>query len=237
MALAFDAATATAQGTGTLSAVHTPVGTPVASLVLIVQLNAVDDIAAVTYGGIACSEVALSPSLINAGAEQGTLYGYFLGSGVPSGAQTLSCTRVAPGTQQARAAVITLTGEGTVEVVDTSELDSASISNPDVNLDNPSSRSCYAAGCLFSGASLITDIAPDAGYTDVVEVDWGANTSAIIRADAVSAANPINLGWTIAAADEAGILAMIVAEVATGEPADALSRAAVHATMLADYWQ
>ncbi len=212
MALAFDAVSVTAQGTGTLSVAHTPAGVPGAALAIGVQLNAADDFNAVTYGGVAMTEVALSPLLADAGTEKGTVYGYLLGSGVPAGPQTFQVTRLAPGTQQARAAVITLTSAGDVEVVDTSTLNSALIANPDVDLDNPALRSCYAVGGIFSGVSLTGDLAPDAGYTDVVENDWGASVSSIIRINAVSAANPINLGWAIGAADEAGILGFIVAE-------------------------
>jgi hypothetical protein len=72
---------------------HTPTGTPRAAIVLIVQGGNIsaDRISGVTYGGVSMTEVALSPVIKTTG-EQAVVDVFFLGSGIPTGAQTVSIT-------------------------------------------------------------------------------------------------------------------------------------------------
>src|SRR5688572_13669586 len=117
MAIAFDAASNVAAGNGTLSWTHTPVGTPKGVLVLIASASLTDQVAAATYGGTAMTELADSPLLQTVGDEGGSVYGYFLGSSVPTGAQTVEVT--VTGAASKRAVAVTVTAAGDTAVEDT----------------------------------------------------------------------------------------------------------------------
>jgi len=93
MPVAFDAVTIfpATEATGNFSETHTPAGTPRGVIVLINQEETVgsDEVTSVTYGGMPLTEVPLSP-VINTQGEGGVVYGYYLGSSVPAGAQTVA---------------------------------------------------------------------------------------------------------------------------------------------------
>lgn len=118
MAVAYDAFTANAQ-TGDFSFTHTPTGTPRAVIVGVVQeIGNTDEVTgAVTYGGVACSEMALSPATRD-NTDDSVIYAYFLGASIPTGAQTVAIDVDATGSAK-RAFVITLTASADTEVVDT----------------------------------------------------------------------------------------------------------------------
>ena len=90
MAIAYDAHSNSSQGTSTLSWTHTPSGTPKGVWVYVLQYNdgETDQVTGVTYGGVSMTETADSPLLINRTEDYG-VYSYFLGSSVPTGAQTV----------------------------------------------------------------------------------------------------------------------------------------------------
>src|SRR5574343_1167810 len=87
MAVAFDAFSNVAAGTGTLSWTHTPVGTPRGVRVDIVEDGGTNGVSGVTYGGVAMELVAVNAK---ASGEAGTDITYFLGNNIPTGAQTVS---------------------------------------------------------------------------------------------------------------------------------------------------
>jgi hypothetical protein len=98
MAVALDATSAGAGGTGNFNWTHTPVGTPKGVWVVIPQdTGQTDEVTAVTYGGVAMERViAGSPTnpifRDGVGGDDGGIYEYFLGSGIPTGAQTVAVT-------------------------------------------------------------------------------------------------------------------------------------------------
>ena len=90
MAVAHDALSrsSTSFDNNDVSWTHTPVGTPRGVVVLIAQEGgATDEVSGVTYGGVAMTRVRRE---VRATAEAGQVWIYFLGSGVPSGAQTVA---------------------------------------------------------------------------------------------------------------------------------------------------
>ena len=91
MAIAFDAIASKASTNDSTTWTHTPAGTPAGILVFIHQrADQTDVVTAVTYGGIPLARVT---RVGNAGAYAASSeYAYFLGSGVPAGAQTVSVT-------------------------------------------------------------------------------------------------------------------------------------------------
>lgn len=98
MAVAWDALSESSAGTtgntssSSFSWTHTPAGTPKAIIVFtFVNANA-DDATAVTYGGVSMTAVSGGRAVDTAG-EAGDCKAWFLGSSIPTGAQTIVVTR------------------------------------------------------------------------------------------------------------------------------------------------
>lgn len=98
MAVAFDASTESHTGTtgstseASFSWTHTPVGTPAGVLVFtFVNANA-DNATSVTYGGVGMTAVSGGRAVDTAG-EPGDCKAWFLGSGIPTGNQTVQVNR------------------------------------------------------------------------------------------------------------------------------------------------
>lgn len=98
MAVAFDTASESHGGTtgstneASFEWTHTPVGTPKAVLVFIRCNDTPDPVTAVSYGGVALSKPPGTYAEDTAG-EPGTMQAWFLGSGIPTGAQTVHVDR------------------------------------------------------------------------------------------------------------------------------------------------
>ena len=213
MTVAFDAASENGSNATTdpVSWTHTPVGTPRGVLVLVVHNSAGSgEIDAVTYGGVSMTAVSGS-GLIGSGGEPLIVYGYFLGSSVPSGAQTVSVDVNAVTAK--RAACITLTGSANLEVVDTTTIDSGSAANPSATL-SLGSRTSFCALVLGSGHGTAADITPLTNWTSVVEPDFGSRMGAMYRYDIVDSAD-VTMGWT-QLAEDAYALGVAISEVTGG---------------------
>jgi hypothetical protein len=114
-------------GTGpTHSWTHTPVGTARGIVVAIQTDQGSDVISTVTYGGVSMSRVA---HVLDTATEPGGAYIYFLGSGIPTGAQTVAVTRTSTGAMSIRACCISLKADNDTYVVTSStQGENASIS-------------------------------------------------------------------------------------------------------------
>ena len=130
MAVAFDAVSNATEGTGDLSWTHTPVGTPRGITVRVMQPNrASDDAPSATYGGTAMTEVTNSPSPSTNCSHR--VYEFFLGSSIPTGAQTVSVTGLDTTAGGNRSGVcISMTAAADTEVVDTATIDDATATSP-----------------------------------------------------------------------------------------------------------
>lgn len=216
MTIAFDTTSNVAVSTGNLSWTHTPVGTPKGVIVLISQNAAAgDQVTSVTYGGVSMTEVAGSPLAKNLGDEDGALYGYFLGTGIPTGAQTVFVT-VSVATNR-RAVCYTVTAATDTEVEDTTATDLNAVANPSVNV-TLGGTGAFVAGVMHSGQDDITSIASAAGCTDVLEHDHGSTCSVWNRRTNIeTGSGNFAVGWT-ATIEDSGILAVAIREAITWIP-------------------
>jgi hypothetical protein len=210
VAIAFDAFSEGGSVTGvSTSWTHTPVGTPRGVLVLIGQdVGVTHEVTAVTYGGVACAEVALSPLVKDAGTEDGVLYGYFLGASLPTGAQSVAVTVDGTGSEW-RGVAVTVTAATNVSVEDTSTLNSASVANPTVTVDV--TVECVVLGVLFSGQNAVTGIASGADYTQLAEHDYGGTVSGWQRRTTNPTSGAVTVDWVVGA-EKAGVLAVALRE-------------------------
>lgn len=212
MTLAFDATTAALSFSANANWNHVPVGAPRAVVAMIVQnVEALDEIAGVTYGGVPMTEVPLSPFLHALGSEDGTLYAYFLGSGIPVGTQVVAVT-VSGSTRTKRGISVSLTGAGDTEIVDTSTFESASTVAPAATVDTPAGLETFIIGLLHSGA-LTSGILPGTDYTELDMVSFGSASAAWIRRTINGSGGSYSVDWSHPSLDEDGILALAIREI------------------------
>lgn len=186
-----------------MSWTHTPAGTPRGVVVLIVTNDTTDTVTSVTYGGVAMTRVRWQ----NVGGENGSAYGYFLGAGVPTGAQTVTVNFT--GANNHMGCSVTVTAADDTSVDADLGLASTSLGNPSINLTTSVETITY--GALYSGTAGPTSTAPDANHTDIQEADLGAETASCIRRTATVTAGLRAVGWT-AAADDVAAVALAVRE-------------------------
>lgn len=206
----FGAITVLTAGTGDLSGEVEPDGTVRGVVVGIVQSltdgGSVDEIASVTYGGVALERVA---TVAHNQTEDGRIYLYFLGSNIPTGAQTVAVT--ASGTTAEKVAFV-FTILSTVDTIlhafDT--LSSGSVANPSDTL--PLGGLTSFVGLFgFAGRDAVTNTTPIAGWTDSAEADQGSSVALAYRYLAVDNVDVV-YGWT-QAADDAAAIAFAVSAV------------------------
>jgi hypothetical protein len=204
---ALDVASVSAAGTGSLSWTHTPVGTPRAVIVFVIQNAAgTDQVTGVTYGGTTMTEVNGSPNLHAAG-ETGAVYAYFLGSSISSGAQTVTVN--VSGAASKRAIAYTLTANDDTEIVDSDgTIMSNSLANPSVLLSLAGRTSWVGIG-FHSGQDAITGTTPLGSWTDL-EHDFGSQVGASYRFNTIGTSD-VTAGWT-QTADDAVMIGVAVSE-------------------------
>lgn len=212
MAIAFDAASAahsgTSSSTGNFSWTHTPVGTPRGVLVLItLNAEAIDEISGVTYGGVAMAEITDSPLLHATGAEDGALFGYFLGSGIPPGAQTVAVT-VSGSTRAKTAEAITVTAARDTVIDDTGTFESGGSATAQVTLATTADAVCAAAA--HSGA-LTSGLNEDGNTTEIRLTTFTGSFSLAYGRRTTSGPGSFTLGWT-SGSDEQAVLAAAIVE-------------------------
>jgi hypothetical protein len=210
VAVAFDAATENIQAADPQNFTHTPSGTPRGVLVYIAHNTVGSDIVVgVTYGGVAMTEVAFADDLTG---ELGAGYLYFLGSSIPTGAQTVSIDR-SNNTTSVWAVAITVTASADTEVVDSdnSQQGDANIANPSVTL-NHGGRDCLDFFGGYNGVNAPGSITDAAGQTRIHDHDFGS-TSAVVSRKNASSTSDTTLSYTIAA-NSLAMIGVAIAEVA-----------------------
>jgi hypothetical protein len=207
---AYDTITACASAnTNPLVCTHTPVGTPRAILVYIIQSgDGVDQVGACTYGGTAMTEVTGSPVLKTTG-EAAATYAYFLGASVATGAQDVSCSATTNDPKRMR--IVSITGAADMEVVDSDSaaFNSDSATDPTATL-SLSGRTSFASIGFFSGGDSTAAYTQFAGWTARDETDPGVSGLGVYTYDTVSTAD-VSAGVTQTTEDIVGI-AVAVAE-------------------------
>jgi hypothetical protein len=166
MAIAFDASSESHAGTtgssseASFSWTHTPVGTPKGVLVFtFVNANA-DEVSAVTYGGVSLSTDAAWRA-VDTADEPGDCKAWFLGSGVPTGSQSVVVTRTNNATV-VYAVAITVTSGANSEVHSagvTLVQNDGTCSEVSVTDGSPGQDSVRFAG-INSGLSNVQSLSP-----------------------------------------------------------------------------
>ena len=192
MAVAFDAVAipSAALYTATFSWTHTPVGTPKGVAVIIVQEKATDQVSGVTYGGVAMTRVR---SDVRTVTEAGRVYIYFLGSSIPTGAQTVQVTLT--GTEDTNAVSLTVTATGDTAVDTSAGADLGVTADPSLSIV-PTVQAEIFYG-IFSGlAAPVTTV--QTGSTHVAGKDYGTDSAMWARK---SASAGTTIGYTAASDD------------------------------------
>jgi len=213
MTIAFDAVT-TNNFTGDLTLPHTPAGTPRGVLFLCAQNTASDQIATVTYGAVSMAEVTGSPVIGSAGDEPMIVYGYFLGAGIPAGVQDLVVDTT--GTAAKSGVVVTMTAAADTEV-DATAIQDAVEDDPTLQLNTTASTNTFVMAVLASGSNGLTDVTPDAAYTQLFESSQsGLRVMNHMRRTTNPTGGAVTVNWTTAAAEDAYILAVAIREAGGG---------------------
>lgn len=171
--LAFDAVSNSTGSTGTINWSHVPVSTPKGLLVLIMQLNTGDDVAAVTYNGVSMTRVAAS---IGSG---GAAYAYFLANPA-SGTNTVSMTTNGLGRIK-YCNSISLTASGSTAIDAFAEVDTSS-TNPTLPLN--ASVYDFVAGAMWHGHTP-SSIDIGAGMVLVRETNFGLSSAQAVYRDGI----------------------------------------------------
>jgi len=211
MAVAFDAESTLAVGTGDRSWTHTPVAEPAGVLVLIVEEGGTDTITGVTYGGETMTEVALSPVLY-AGAESGSIHGFFLANPADIDAATVAID-TATGSDQYIAACFTVTSATGVSAVHDTSIQAGATGLTTVGATLTISINSFVAGAMYSGlgAPAFTEVT---GTQQVVEGDLGQDSGGISRGNSIKTTD-FSYTWTQASDDGMALVVAICEAAAT----------------------
>lgn len=193
--------------------------TPAGVIVLIVQNTAGDGVVGVTYGSLTLTEVAGSPYAPGA-SEPGVIHGFFGGSAIPTGTQTVAVD-VNDATAKT-AVVIALTAATDTEVVDTSVLTNNSLANPSLTLSG-AARDCFYAAALHSGLTDVSLATVGTGCTVTEDGaastrDFGAQGCRFSRRTTVPETGDQAIAWT-ASAEDVTFFGLCVSEVSGAAPA------------------
>jgi len=215
MAIAYDAYSLIGTpAVGSISGTHTPVGTPKGVLIWVISdcnnLGAVDEISTVTYGGVSCTEVTGSPSVFDSSSDDSTVHCFHLGSGIPTGAQTVAVTATASVGINA-VYCVTTTASANTEVVDTTVI-TGTTANPSGTL-SLGGVSCFCAqGWAWGGAT--PGNTPLANWTERQEYDFGTAQAGLTTYTTIGTAD-VTFGNTCVA-DQFNYIAIAIRESAGG---------------------
>jgi hypothetical protein len=179
-----------------ISFTHTPVGTPRGVIVLYSCESSTDTATAVTYGGNSLTQVGSTIT------GTGNVSIWFLGSSIPTGAQTVAVTN-SKGADK-RTVCVTLTGAADIiEQVNASS--TTTEANPSVSLAL-GGNTCFGCLVFHSGVANVGGITPLTNWDDndtagpsSMEYDGGGTVGAIYTYDTIGSTD-ITAGYTAASA-------------------------------------
>lgn len=208
MAVAYDAITRfTFSNTpDPFTGTHTPVGTPRGVCVLGAVEASSDQITGITYGGVAMTRAPLGLATDTAG-ETGTAYGYFLGKGIPTGAQTVSVDHTAVANNKAFYC-ITVTADTDTILLDSNRAQENQ-ANPQFAL-NSGNSSALRFFLINSGLPNVSDLTLIAGMTALLSDDAGARIVRVDRETSPSVGNT-TVGYT-GVSDDVAMVGLAIAE-------------------------
>lgn len=203
-------ATTSTFGTGDLSWSHAGVA-PTGVLVYVWQYDsAAGQINSVTYGGVPMTRIIFGAFVMGAFNTVG--YAYWLNQDIPPGAQTVVVDTNA--VKNRYACAITVSGGETAEVefAKTAYSNATPTTNPFTT--GATARRSIIFGTMLSELDDGSTIAPQAGYTQVDEVDIGTETVNTDRSTNVLPPALYSIGWTQTPAAHWGIMGVAVRAVA-----------------------
>jgi hypothetical protein len=209
--MALDKFTNIGNGTGTVSATHTPTGTPRAVIVIVTQyMQSTNQINTVSYGGVTVPLAVARQHIDTApGGEPAYAGLFFLGASIPTGAQT--CQVTVTGSSRKDVFCITYTAAADTEVQSTDSLSGDTLTNPSRTLAL-SGNSCAVLMGGMSGANNSGQVTELAGWTNRSEIDPGDVMHICYTYNTVSTAD---VTWgTTQAGHDACLVAAAIKEIA-----------------------
>lgn len=219
MAVAFDASSES--HTGTTSSVsessfnwtHTPSGAPKGVAVFVIGNGAFTDIiSGVTYNGVSMTLVDIAQTT-NLGAEPGFCKAYFLGSSIPTGAQTVEVTRT-NNTTSVWAVAVSVTADVDTSVAGTlvEDGDPQAITEENINDGSPGTNSLRLVG-MHQGWDAPGPVG--ANTTSLHTIDYGL-VSAIVARETTPGQGARPIGCVRASGDD--LAAVYFAVIESGSP-------------------
>jgi hypothetical protein len=231
MAVAFDASSKSSaintasQSEASFSWLHTPVGIPSGVLIFVLANHQTNgSISGVTYGGIALTAVPSGLASDTLG-EPGRVQTWFLGSNIPTGAQTVQVTRGNDITSvwAVCITVTTATGESAVTGVQTVS-ENAILIEASIDDSSPGTNSMRFAGA-HSGQAVMDVGANSTLLQQLSSAGGGSVTWTIVR-ETISGQGSRPVGFNGVSDDAAAVyLAVIESGVVVGDGAKLLSGA------------
>lgn len=187
----------------------TPVGTPKGVVVGIVSTASTNDvITGVTYGGVAMTRIG---TIASTSTEPGRAYLYFLGAGIPTGAQTVSITHTGTAAEK-WACVQTQTAATDSEIGASGTLNTQSV-DPQIAL-NTGAVSSLRQSIIYNGTNAVANLTPVAGMETTIAATSHDFGSFITRfgEQTTAATGSYSIGYTGSGVDQA-MVAVAVQEV------------------------
>jgi hypothetical protein len=190
---------------------HTPAGTPRGVVVFVCVHGAGGIISSITYGGAAVTAVSGGEAADTAG-EGGACTAYFLGSSVPTGAQSIVVNRTNNATI-VYAAAVTVTAAGDTDVAGVTLIqEDGTLAEVVVDDGSPGADSMRYGG-IMSG--LASPPAAGANSTVLQDIDLGARGSSLVRENTAGQGSR-SVGWSSGTIDDRAAVLLAVVEIASG---------------------
>jgi len=191
----------------------------------VIQVGGVtDEAGTLTIGASTISRTsgASATQQVNgAGGSVGRVYSFLIGTGLPSGTQTLAITQ--SGSTLKQMGVCAITAAQDVEEAAVNGLSSTNVTNPTLSLA-PGAGVTTVSFSAAHIADFIGGHTPGTGCTDLLAVGDGSHTKAWERRTSVDTTSPFTHGWNYNNDD---ICAVAVAVKESAVPADNTTRLAV----------
>jgi len=188
---------------------HTPAGTPRAVIVSIVHgTSSTDHVVSVTYGAVAMTRIVRAT---DTATEPGAAELWFLGAGIPSGAQTVSVDLASATTDDLQGVSTTLTAADNTKVIDFDSI-SENAANPTVTLQK-GDRTGISLCAMYGGGGAPGGTLATGNTLGPTE-DLGAFYAQTCRETTVDSADH-TIGWSTLTSDDLAFVALCVSEVET----------------------
>lgn len=170
-----------------------------------------DEVNAVTYGGVALTQVG---NAVDTATELGRCQVWFGGSGLPAGSQTVSVDFTSATATDQHIVVQTLTGARDLRLLE-AQVTNENATNPQHTQRHFGVEAMSFCG-IYSGLAAPGNLAVLSGMTAVHDHDFGAFVSRVDRETTASLTDTL-IGYT-SAADDVAFVSLSIAEVVDPAP-------------------